>query len=751
MLTSVRTGMADPFLALLGLSAIDWIVIGSYFLVMIIIGLRSMRRIRNDDDYFLGGRRFGKLIQVFANFGQATSSDTAPTVATTTFHNGAAGVWSALMMLFATPVYWFTAVWYRRMRTTTLGDYYAQRYHSRAIGGIYALLMGIGLCVLLSLSFTVLVKTVQAMTPKDVATLTLSEQQESSRAERLIELHQRDFQSLGSSEQAELAHLQIERPRRQFPSLQAGAIIWTMVIVVALYAVTGGLAAAFFSDLIQGVFILLLSVLLIPFALSMVNTRYGGSGVMDAFRTLHQQKSESFFEIFGSPATADFTWYYVAAIAAMGLVNAGAQANTFLAPSSSKDEISARIGMTLGIYLKRFSTVLWGVTALFLVLLFGREITDPDLLWGYGSRALLAPLGIGLVGLMVAALMAALMSTADAFMITASGLFTCNIYQPLVPKRSSKHYLAVGRLLGIAVLLGAALLSIASESVLGTLKLWWEFGSLFAAAMWLGVLWKRTSRQAVTLQIGLCVLLFFVLPLALPAVVPSLRSGPKLIETTAARVLTIDYSHATAEDVEARQKEITNFATLPSPERIGRQTPSPLALGHAWSRTTVLPGKSIFWTAGLEPVTDAEGQINYRGRGRLNLFLLALDRAGLDLTHNSHALNETIRVLIRLLIPFVLLILGSLWTRRSSDEVAAADRLAARLLTPLAATPEEDARAVIEAEATPELHDASKLFGPASNWQFRKWSRLDTLGFAACLALVLLVIGLLVFLVGLGS
>ncbi len=202
-----------PLLAFLGLSAIDLVVIAAYFVVMIGIGFWSMRRIRNQEDFFLGGRRFGKLIQIFANFGQATSSDTGPTVATTTYHNGAAGVWSALMMLFATPFYWFTAIWYRRMRTVTLGDYYAERYNSRVIGGIYAFLMGIGLCVLLSLSFIMMVKTVQAMTPKDQAALTVVEQAEFARAERLGDLRERDYQSLSAAEQAELGRLQIEHLR----------------------------------------------------------------------------------------------------------------------------------------------------------------------------------------------------------------------------------------------------------------------------------------------------------------------------------------------------------------------------------------------------------------------------------------------------------------------------------------------------------------------------------------------------------
>ena len=58
---------------------------------------------------------------------------------------------------------------------------------------------------------------------------------------------------------------------------------------------------------------------------------------------------------------------------------------------------------------------------------------------------LLGPLNMGLVGLMIACLMAALMSTADCLMITGSSLLTHNIYRPLVTGKSERHYVTVGR------------------------------------------------------------------------------------------------------------------------------------------------------------------------------------------------------------------------------------------------------------------------------------------------------------------
>ena len=58
-----------------GLSFIDIAVIVVYFVGMIGIGLWSMSKIKNQEDYFLGGRRFGKIIQTFASFDDMSLDD----------------------------------------------------------------------------------------------------------------------------------------------------------------------------------------------------------------------------------------------------------------------------------------------------------------------------------------------------------------------------------------------------------------------------------------------------------------------------------------------------------------------------------------------------------------------------------------------------------------------------------------------------------------------------------------------------
>ena len=52
--------------------ALDYIVITVYFIVLVIIGLFCARKNKKQEDYFLGGRGFGKLMQTFAAFGAGT-------------------------------------------------------------------------------------------------------------------------------------------------------------------------------------------------------------------------------------------------------------------------------------------------------------------------------------------------------------------------------------------------------------------------------------------------------------------------------------------------------------------------------------------------------------------------------------------------------------------------------------------------------------------------------------------------------
>ena len=106
-----------------------------------------------------------------------------------------------------------------------------------------------------------------------------------------------------------------------------------------------------------------------------------------------------------------------------------AQPNQLVTAGAAKSEDAARTGFVTGTFMKRIVTILWGMVGLCAILLYGGKIMNSDFVWGHATTQLLAPLGLGLVGLMLASLMAALMSTADCLMITVSGLVVNNFYK----------------------------------------------------------------------------------------------------------------------------------------------------------------------------------------------------------------------------------------------------------------------------------------------------------------------------------
>ena len=738
-----------------GLEIIDIAVIALYFAMMIAIGVWSSRRIKNQEDYFLAGRRFGKLVQTFAAFGQATSSDNAVGVTTTTFNNGIAGIWSSLLYLFATPLYWLVTHWPRRMRVLTLGDYFCERFNSVKMGAVYSLIGSIGMMAFIALGFSAMTKTILAITPKAAVQYTESEiarYSEAFEAERIAseaingvvdvltyeQLLERqrltgvEGSELTAEEVGRLEVLNTLRPAALISHVSKDVLIWSVCIIVLLYAVVGGLEAAFLTDMIQGLFIIILSILLIPFSWSRINALYGGGSFLDAMRTVHHQLPESYFQIFGAPQTPDFTWYYVITLSFMAAITVVVQPNGAVLAGSAKDELSNRSGVVMGNFLKRFCTVFWAIFGLGAIVLYSGKVIHSDLIWGYATLDLLGPFKMGLVGLMIACLMAALMSTVDCYMITCASLLTHNFYAPLVRGKSQRHYVWVGRVSGTLVVLGGAWVALQFDTILQILKFIWEINVMLAPAYWLGIKWRRANRIGAWMSIGIGALLFLMIPVLAPVFSPQMRYSDSLLRTTqpAPRVVT---EQAKEFDVQRRAEEIARWDTLHQLGQAEGKRPCPLNIGDSFQQRYTFPNRSIFWTQGIK--ADAEGRLY--GKGRFSIELWILGKCGFSLQANPYALNETLRILFRTLLPFGILIVVSLLTRPDPKEVL--DNFYAKMRTKVIPNAEADAREVELSMQNPNRFNDLLLL-PNSQFELYKWNRQDWIGFILSVAGVGLVL-----------
>ena len=726
-----------------GLPVLDIGVIIAYFMIIIIIGIWAMRRIRNQEDYFLGGRRFGKLIQTFASFGQGTSVDTAVGVTTTTFTNGASGIWISLLMIFATPMYWITSPWFRRLRLLTMGDFFEERYGSKRMASMYAVIGTFGMMAAIAIAFTAMTKTMVAVTPKSFDELSPKEVIEYQKAIELEKLESTDYATLTIVEKTKLAELQMENPSKIFPHINEKVLIWVVCIVVMIYAVTGGLEAAFLTDLLQGSFIIVLSVIMLPFCWAKINVLYGGSGVIDALSTIHHRLPESFLDIFGSPTAIDFTWYYIAALTLMSVLNVVIQPNVLVSTGSAKDEYTARFGYTIGNFMKRFCTVLWGIFGLAAIVLYSESVQNPDLVWGYATRDLLGSLNIGLVGLMIACLMAALMSTADCLMITASSLLTHNLYRSYIVNRSERHYVLMGRFMGAVVVIGGAVIATQFDSLFLIMKFTWEINVIVAASFWLGMKWRRANKKAAWASILTTLILFSLAPIFTPILVPSLRTNTYLLKMTNPEPITRTFL-AHEMDVNTREKEIEKWDKLNTMGKATGSRPLPIKAGDQFTKTERLPEKAIFWTQGIKVEKDGK----MRGNGLLSFDLILIDKLGFDLSKNPYALNETIRILIRTITPFLILFIVALYI--SPDDKKRLDRFFVKMKTPVLINPKADKKEMALSYKNPHRYNHIKLF-PNSNWELDKWDKVDIVGFSLSVLIVISIIAMLFITVSIGG
>jgi len=85
------------------------------------------------------------------------------------------------------------------------------------------------------------------------------------------------------------------------------------------------------------------------------------------------------------------------------------------------------------------------------------------------------------------------MSSCDAFMISTSGLFTENIYKPLFPDRSPKHYLLIARVSSLFVVVAGVIFAYRLEGVVAGLEIFWKIGPMLGIAFWMGLFWRRMT------------------------------------------------------------------------------------------------------------------------------------------------------------------------------------------------------------------------------------------------------------------
>jgi solute:Na+ symporter, SSS family len=687
-----------------------WLDVGIivvFIISMLWLGWRASRRMTTADDFHLAGRRLGKVYQFFLNLGTSTNADQAIVVSREIYRQGIGGMWIQYLVLFLTPFYWFTTAFFRRVRLVTIGDFFTERFKSRFLGGAFAVFTLLLAFLGSGVGYMVAAKTMMALTPKPVEKYTLEERASVELFHEFQALRAKDAAELTDDERLRLDELADRDKRGELRSFVSYTnplgIYLAGAIIVGAYTMMGGFFAAAVTDVIQGILITTFSFLLIPLGLAKV----GG------FKGLHAAVPDYMFHLFGSAATSEYAWYTILAMILANLVSIIAVATGMQTAGSARNEMAARVGMIGGMFFKRFIMIFWALTGLLAIALYAGRLHDPDLIWGYMTMDLLFP---GAIGLMMAGILSAQMSTLSAGSVSYSALFIRNLYQPFVKPKSERHLVNVGRAAVGVTLIGGVGTAMFIGNLLDLFKYFISLPAVFGAAIWLGFIWRRVTRAAVIAQVFIC----FVIYALVPNLFQSLdwaRAHPAFLKETRPQIVTIE-TRAVHEDVEA-----------------GRAS----AVGEAIRRERVNPPEGIFFerVARTDPEDPGSPRV---GIGRFHAEIWVLSWFGIDFAGASKAQLSAARFGFDALFPFVLLFLFSAVTRPVPK--ADLDRFFARVHTPVQRTPEEEERALRRAVERYEEVEKRKLF-PGSNWEIMKPGWIDVLGFGGSWLLVGLIILLL--------
>jgi Na+/proline symporter len=701
-------------LSLFGLHVLDWLVIVLYLALMVLIGAWARKKITGTRDFYQGGRSFGKILSTFLNFGSMTSSDQAAGVTREIYRQGLSGLWFQNLTLFVTPFYWFSSVLQKRARYIGPGDMYLHRFESRGLGMLFAtytLLMAIygG-----AFALVITGRTLQAMMVKPAAEYSVEEAQSVRDFNRYQDLLQKQTHvSLEASEKNELTVLQEMDKRHELQAfvsyLDINWFYLAYALIVGAYTILGGLFAVAFTDVIQGLLIMFLSFSMIPLGLAQL----GG------FVGLHARVPDYMFDLFGSGSVSEYTWYFVAAFAMANLI--GLPPRGFTTGGAPKDDQTARVGLIIGSFAKRFVTIGWALTGLIAVALFGGKLSDPTMIWGVMTRELLGP---GFVGLMIAAIMAGNMSVKGAVSLEFSAAFTKNILLPLRPGTGERAQMSIGRLVIIIVLVASILFARRLDDVFILFKNIISIGTIIGPALWLVYFWRRLTTKAVVVQMVLSIMTTAVIPSVAP-MFDSIRADPGLTVRTPERVFMIS-TKAVAEDVARGEAD---------------------SVGQMIQKRKVQPPVAVFFDEVVrENPTDPSSRLVGTGSFKNQIYYCSL--LGVPVQSMGKAELATTSLIFDIVFPFLVLFGVSLVTRRNSEKTLR--EFYAAVHTPTVADQEEDARRVREAIDHPEMVEQRKLF-PHTDWEFWKPTKADIWGFIGCWVLVVLIILLYLFLMTLGQ
>ena len=275
-------------------------------------------------------------------------------------------------------------------------------------------------------------------------------------------------------------------------------VVLAMTGTFLVYSFVGGLVSAAYTDFVQSFFIIALSYLLIPLGLREVG---GFTGVREALDP----------QMLSMVTPGDVGVFTIVMLTINGLIGIVSQPHILASVGTGKDERSCRIGMAYGNFVKRFCTIGWALVGVIVAVMIiqrgAAALVDPEDAFGYATRELLFP---GAVGLMIACVLAANMSTGSAFMVDGAALFVQNFYRRYIKKtESDSHYLWAGRFAGLAMTALGVMFGLFVGNVLQAFLFTETIAAFMGISMFGAICWRRSNRWGALASLVVSSAVFF--------------------------------------------------------------------------------------------------------------------------------------------------------------------------------------------------------------------------------------------------
>jgi len=419
------------------LASLDLAIIGVYFLIVFGIGFYFSRRERTSEQYFLAGRDIGWFFIGASLFVSNISTEHFIGLSGTGASSGlAVGHFEWLACLILLILGWVFVPFYLRSNVFTMPQFLERRFSRQC--AVY--LAGISIIAYIFTKISV---------------------------------------------QLYAASVVLERV--------AGWSLWktaiVLVIATGIYTIAGGLAAVIYTDTVQTLILITGAVALTLIGLH----RVGG------FSHLQSMVPESYFHMIKPATDATFPWtgiFFGAPI--LGIWYWCTDQVIVQRVLSARDEGHAKAGTIFAGFLKILPVFMLVLPGIIAYALFPEQVSKkPD--YAYPTLVLnLLP--TGLVGLVMAALLAAVMGAMSSVFNSASTLVTLDFYKKIRPQASERQLVNFGRVAtGGMVLLGllwvpfihllSAQLYIYLQSVQAYIS------PPIAACFVFGILWPRLNGQ----------------------------------------------------------------------------------------------------------------------------------------------------------------------------------------------------------------------------------------------------------------